>query len=143
MQTPTVQNPQAYTPISQPSYNAVKIDINNPQVNAPNTPSYAQNEPLTAPIYNGIPTASIYEVPKMSIYEQPQAVQAMPSIPAPVIVTPTVMTTPTVETKKAEAPIAPTEPVAAPAKTIEVKTPEAAKPAVDVNEFIAKLTIVS
>ena len=62
MQVPTVQ-PQALTP----SYNAVKIDVNNPQVNAP---GYATNpQPnYSAPVYN-VPKQSVYEVPSQSIYQ--------------------------------------------------------------------------
>lgn len=112
MQVPTVQ-PQQMVPI-QPSYNAVKIDIHNPQVNAPGSqPSPA---PVTAPIYD-IPKASVYEVPKQSVYEPkqnfnpPPIAQEMPSVPAPVIVPPTVTTIPQVEPKKEE-----------PAKAVKTET---------------------
>lgn len=128
IQVPTTQIPQLQ-PASQPNYNAVKIDINNPQVN---TPSYSQNSaqpaPVTAPMYS-YPQAQIYEVPKQSIY-QPKAVQEAPSVPAPVIVPPTVNQVPSAEAPKAEA---------TPQK-VEVKAPEAASPKVDVNAFITKLT---
>lgn len=155
MQTPPVQSQPAFSLVSQPSYNAVKIDIHNPQVNAPNTPSIPsppKNDPVTAPIYGSIPTASVYEVPKQSVYEpqanfnQPPTAPAMPSIPAPVIVTPSIKTNAPIEAKKEEistpAPIqAPaSESKAAPAQTVEVKAPEEIKPTVDVNAFIAKLT---
>lgn len=119
IQTPVTQAPQ-YQPIAtQPSYNAVKIDINNPQVNAP---GYMQNPiqapppaPITAPMYS-YPQSQIYEVPQQSVYttqqtptvSQPKAVQELPSVPPPVIVQPTVNVTPT------EAPA----PVAAPIPTV-------------------------
>lgn len=153
MQTQPVQSQPSYPLVSQASYNAVKIDIHNPQVNT--NSSKPSSEPVTAPIYSNVPTASVYEVPKQSLYEPqanfnqpptaPTTSPTMPSIPAPVIVTPTVKTnTPA----KEEAPAAPvTAPAAAqtatsseaPAQTVEVKAPVEAKPAVDVNAFLARL----
>lgn len=129
IQTPVTQVPQ-YQPIAtQPSYNAVKIDINNPQVNAP---GYMQNPiqtpppaPITAPMYS-YPQSQIYEVPQQSVYttqqapavSQPKAVQELPSVPPPVIVQPTVNVTP------AEAPV----PVAAPIPTVTTTPIEATSP---------------
>lgn len=61
MQIPPVQPQQCcqccQSP-AQPSYNAVKIDIHNPSVNAPAAQS---------PVY-GIPSASVYEMPKQSAF---------------------------------------------------------------------------
>lgn len=128
MQLPNVQ-PQTAT---QPSYNAVKIDIHNPSVNAP---SACQQAPAPAaapaPIY-GVPTASVYDVPQQSAYA-PQA-QEMPSTPQPVIVPPTVAQAP------AAAPEAAPAPAAAPAQAVEVKAPEASAPQVDLNAFLTKLS---
>lgn len=157
MQTQPVQSQPSYPLVSQASYNAVKIDIHNPQVNTHNNPSTPQSEPVTNPqtnpIYGNVPTASVYEVPKQSIYEPqanfnqpptaPLTSPTMPSIPAPVIVTPTVKTNvptaPTPEAKKEEAPAPAPAPADAPAKTVDVKAPVEAKPAVDVNAFLARL----
>lgn len=97
MQIPIPQAQQCQRPIVQPSYNAVKIDIHNPQVNAPNysqnpiqIPTQAPN--YTAPIYS-YPESQVYEVPKQSIYtpqtpavKQPSAVQEVPSVPPPVVI---------------------------------------------------------
>lgn len=158
MQTQPVQSQPSYPLVSQASYNAVKIDIHNPQVNTnssklPSEPvTVPQTNPQTVPIYGNVPTASVYEVPKQSIYEPqanfnqpptaPPTSPTMPSVPAPVIVTPTVKTNaptaPTPEPKKEEAPAAPA-PADAPAQTVEVKAPVEAKPAVDVNAFLARL----
>lgn len=145
-----VQGQPAVSLVSQPSYNAVKIDIHNPQVNANNNLNKPANEPVTTPtapqtnpIYGDVPTASVYEVPKQSIYEpqanfnQPPTAPAMPSIPAPVIVQPTVKTNaPAVPVPE---PTSATTTTEAPAQTVDVKAPEEAKPAVDVNAFLARL----
>lgn len=58
MDVPAIQNAQYQAIIPQPNYNAVKIDINNPQVNAPTS-----EKSTTAPVYSSVPTASVYEVP--------------------------------------------------------------------------------
>lgn len=147
-QIPAVQAPQ-YQITAQPSYNAVKIDIHNPQVNAqsctqnPVKPSYKED-----PVYT-YPQSSVYEVPKQSIYEpkqvtvtQPQSVQEVPTVPPPVIVQPTVVQTPSKSSAvnatktSVETPVATVEP-----KKIEVKAPEVkAESKVDINEFISKMT---
>lgn len=159
-----IQIPQAYAQAPQPNYNAVKIDIHNPQVNAPNAQNYTP-APEVAPVYNNIPAASVYEVPKQSIYEPkpavttPKAVKEMPPVPAPVIMTPTVTTAPPVEIKPENIPVPPITPTIAPAptqvqtpavapavpteakpQTVEIKAPEQVQPKVDINEFITKLT---
>lgn len=168
MQIPVPQTPQIPQYTSQPSYNAVKIDIHNPQVNAPGYSSNPIPTPYTAPVYD-YPQAPVYEMPQKSIYNQPQipsatapsvtppsAVKELPSVPAPVIVpsaatvapvTTTPVTAPEEKVETAAPVVAPetaTIPAAidtpAPAQTVEVKTPEATAPKVDVNDFINKLT---
>lgn len=127
-QIPAVQAPQ-YQITSQPSYNAVKIDIHNPQVNAP---GYTQNpiKPVNDPIYT-YPKAPVYEVPKQSIYEpkpqpQPQSVKEVPSVPPPVIVQPAAVKAPeTVTTVPTAVPVAPVAPIAPVAPAATVATPEA------------------
>lgn len=164
MQVPAVQNPQAYMTTAQPSYNAVKIDIHNPQVNTPGN-AQAQNQSqsaVTSPIYSSIPTASVYEVPKQSIYDskqnfnQPPAVKEAPTVPPPVIIPPSITNTPAAAAAKpvekttpvASSPAAvettpetePVQPIESTKQTVDVKAPESVKPQIDVNEFIAKLT---
>lgn len=112
-------HPQTLLPV-QPNYNAVKIDINNPQVNTPGS------QTGVASVYGSVPTASVYEVPQQSIY-QPAAIQDSPPIPPPVIIQPSV--------NPSTSPAAP----AAPPQEIEVKAPETMTPKVDLNEFINKL----
>ncbi len=124
MQVPTVQPQQAYLP--QPSYNAVKIDVHNPQVNAPGATPTQVPSYVTAPIYN-VPNASVYEVPQQTVYGPQQnfnlpPTAQMPSVPAPVVV-----------------PQAPAPATAAPQQP-EVKAPEAAAPKVDLNTFVGKLS---
>lgn len=142
IQTPVAQIPQ-YQPIAtQPSYNAVKIDINNPQVNAPGCsqcPIQAPpSAPITAPVYS-YPQSQIYEVPQQSIYtpqqpkndSQPAAVQELPSVPPPVIVQPTVNVAPTPAPVAAVAPtpVEAAQAISAPATTV-APTPIEATPAV-------------
>lgn len=162
MQVPTVQPPQAYM-TAPPNYNAVKIDINNPQVN---TPGVSQSQPMAtpaAPVYSSIPTASVYEVPKQSLYEPkqnfnvPPAVKEVPSVPQPVVVPPTINVAPSAQTTapvptvvsnpvQNNAPVAPvtatapTAPAVATPQAVEVKAPETVKPQLDINAFIAKLS---
>lgn len=170
MQIPITQTPQCQPPVVQPSYNAVKIDIHNPQVNAQ---GYSQNpiqsQSCTAPMYS-YPESPIYEVPKQSIYNpqtpainQPPAVQELPSVPPPVVIaqTPAQPTVPTVSPIATPVATQETAPIASVAvatpevvpaqatevktpevapQTVEIKTPEVKTPRVDVNEFISKLT---
>lgn len=152
--------PPMYQPVHQPSYNAVKIDIHNPQVNAPDYNQNPQMQPIqqpiqpqqaanVAPVYSSIPTASVYELPQQSVYK-PQAVKpanAIPeavSVPPPVIIQPSVKPTTQMQAPKVEASPQPAAPVAAVAsvapKTIDIKPSEAVKPQLDLNEFITKLT---
>lgn len=126
------QQPQPYTAQAQPSYNAVKIDINNPQVNVGS--DYSQNPiqgPTQAPQIYSYPQAPIYEIPQQSIYQQPQpsveqpsAAKEVPAVPQPVVI---------------QQPAPAQTPVVAPTKPVEVKTPQVATPPVDVNAFLAKL----
>lgn len=91
---PVPQLPQSCQPIVLPSYNAVKIDIHHPEVNAPGfvqSPIQAPN--YTAPMYQ-YPQANIYDVPEKSIYKkeeepvenQPKSVKEAPIVPPPVVV---------------------------------------------------------
>lgn len=132
IQASTMQTPQYQTLVPQPNYNAVKIDINNPQVNTPGS----QSQMTATPVYGSVPVASVYEVPQQSIY-QPAALQEAPSVPPPVIIQqPSINQT--------TAPAAPAAPVveapAAPPQAVEVKTPETVTPKVDLNAFLSKLT---
>lgn len=175
IQVPTVPTSQVYTAAPQPNYNAVKIDIHNPQVNAPGymqnqatlpataqvvSPASSQAPQQTSQIYGNIPNASVYEVPTQSVYEPQQPAQQPPSatvppvVPAPVIVPPTIVQTPPVQTQPV-APVVETKPEetaqanipttvtnvpTVPEQKVEVKTPEAVTPKLDVNAFIGKLT---
>ena len=118
MQIPTLQTPQSLAP----SYNAVKIDVHNPQVNVP---GYVPTQGITSPYT--VPTGSVYELPQQSVYgpqqnvNAPQVVQEAPPVPQPVIVTPTVTQTP------ANQPV-------------NVKAPEPATTQVDLNAFLGKLS---
>ena len=172
MQVPNVVNPYMQQPMQpvaqQPSYNAVKIDIINPQAGAPmaQQPQYAQ------------PTMSYYNPPQGQIYNYPQATQQpyymppqMTQAPVPQPTAPAAV--PTQETQAIPSPVATapikTEPQAAPqpqvvqqqninvppsvvpapvvtpekpaaAKPVEVVPPAPVTPQVDLNGFIAKLT---
>lgn len=158
MQVTPVHPPQCQPITIQPSYNAVKIDINNPQVNAPCNAPPAQS-PVTAPIYSYPSAPPIYEMPQQSVYQpkqqpvsQPPAVKETPTVPPPVIVQPTISQTPTepvaapvVPATPAVVPIVapaitPVVPIAPAAQAIEVKAPEVVAPQLDLNEFINKLT---
>lgn len=170
MQVPAAQPPQYQMGMPQPNYNAVKIDINNPQVNATPTPAYQQTQPATMPVYNSVPSASVYEMPQKSIYQpqqnipQPQAIQEEPiAAPPPVIqpaayqpaavheipsVPPPVLVQPSVNQAAVATPVVTNEPgetvpTAAPEaapKKVEIKPSEAETPKVDLNSFINKLT---
>jgi len=160
MQVPTVQS----NPALVPSYNAVKIDIHNPQVTAPSSaPTQQQGPSYNVPSAYEMPKASFYEIPQKSIYDVPAnlnnptaAQAATPSTPAPVIIPPTIAQTPAPVVAPtpavdptpavapapvvASAPAVVSAPTAAPAQAVDVKAPVAAEPQVDVNSFIAKLS---
>lgn len=123
MQIPTVQPQQTYA--QQPSYNAVKIDVHNPQVNAPGaTPAQIPSN-VTAPLYN-IPNASVYEVPQQAIYGPQQNFNSPPTAQQPSVPSPVVVQQPQV-------------PTAAVPQSPEIKAPETAAPKVDLNAFMGKL----
>lgn len=187
MQVPTLQGQQPFVQTLQPSYNAVKIDIHNPQVNAPGAQTTQTPAPVyTAPMYT-YPQAPIYEVPKKAIYEEKKdatvttpIVQEMPKVPTPVVIPPSVIppkaeekpqvadakpveaveatpvvakqvaeiieekapeVKPEVVESKVEAQPAPVveEKKVADVQPVEIKAPEAAKPKVDLNAFLARL----
>lgn len=150
MQAPVV-NPQMSAPT--PTYNAVKIDILNPHVNAP---EQCKDQPsVDAPIYN-VPKQSVYEVPSNSIYT-PKAVPAQdtpaPAVPAPVIIPQAVAeepakapvatpaATPAAEAPKPEAPAtapapAPVAQTPAEPQKVEVKAPQnPPSSGIDVDKF--------
>jgi len=149
IQTPPVQIPQQYIP-AQPNYNAVKIDINNPQVNTPGSYSCPQTPP-PVPVYQSIPTVPVYEMPKQSIYapqqnfNQPAAIQEMPAVPAPVVVPPSAVAEIKEEEIPAAAPVivAP-EPVvvpAAPVPTPAVTAPVEASVAAPVEPLVQAVPV--
>lgn len=122
----SIQLPQYVT---QPNYNAVKIDINNPEVKV-QEPAKEKETVYTAPMY-AYPEASVYDIPKQSVYApqptQPKVVDApqkeTPIVPPPVVV---------------QTPIAPEQ--KAPAQVVEVKEPQKLDSKIDINEIISKLT---
>src|SRR5574344_236402 len=70
---------QQQVPIYQPSYNAVKIDIHNPQVNVPQT-MQAPIAPVVPPVIYSYPQTSLYEVPQKSVYAPKVTVQEAPKV---------------------------------------------------------------
>ncbi len=152
---PPRPNPSYPRPISPriANYNAVKIDIHNPQVNAPQ-----QNERkdgyCTCPVVYDYPKHAVYDVPKTSVYE-PKAEAKKIQVPPPVIIQqPAVkevkepesvlknnVTNPiekeNIQAQKAaqEAPKAVEAEAVAP-KKVEIEKPEAIKPVIDINKFI-------
>lgn len=140
---PMVQQQTKYVPVpQQPSYNAVKIDIHNPQVG---TPGVAQQY---NPQYEA-PTMPLYAYPQAPVYAYPQATQQpcyqplpqavnVPTIapqapvvaPAPVAVeTPVAQAPVQVEAPKVETPVVPAPVVTAPVEPKETTTAEAPKEA--------------
>ncbi len=160
-----IQKPP-YQITSQPSYNAVKIDIHNPQVNTC-CPSNSTNQGTKEdPVYS-YPNAPIYEVPKKSVYEpkKPDEVnvvtatpQPVPVVPPPVIVQPIsikeaeIKTEPNTATNPTPSSVIdpnssvidskqPEEKAEPKTITIEPSKPDELNEAkVDINEFITKLT---
>lgn len=137
----TVSCPPCQRISPQPNYNAVKISINNPQVNVAgpqaNNTQIPQDQITAAPVYTSVPSSSLYDMPQKSVY-QPET----PVVPPPVIVQPTinqvpepVQVIPAVTPAPAPAPASAAEP-----QKVEVKAPEEAKPQVDLNKFISKLS---
>lgn len=121
-----IQVPQYVT---QPNYNAVKIEINNPEVKTVQEP--IQKPVYTKPMYS-YPEAPVYEIPKQSIYA-PQSVQSSvvetPVKSAPIVPPPTVV----------QAPVAPEVKVVAP-ETIDIIKPEKMESTNDINVIISKLS---
>lgn len=149
MQQPQIQ-PMAQQPApSTPSYNAVKIDVHNPSVNAGGMTQQPQYATPTMPLYN---------YPQAPMYQYPQAQQPAYYPPVqPVVVPPVVTQTPAdvkpaevpapqvvaqqpTEAPKAEAPKAEETSKTAEAPKVEVTPPAPLEPQVDLNGFVAKLT---
>lgn len=118
--------------VSQPTYNAVKIDIHNPQVNVPTFQEPPKFMPVTNPIYE-YPQAPIYEIPNNFVYGSqetaekqkaaseiivpppvlvPMSAPIAPIAPAPVIQAP-VIQAPVIQASTIQMPAAPIEKVAA------------------------------
>lgn len=172
IQAPNLVNPymqQPIQPIPAPSYNAVKIDVHNPSVSAPNAcqapiaaPQYnPQYAPITNPYYN-YPQAQIYEYPQaQQPYQYPQ-VMAQPYMPQQQVCPPCPACMPQQQEAIAQAVIpqiaAPQQiqqqninvpqPVvtqapeskSAEAPQVEIVPSEQLAPQIDLNSFIAKLT---
>ncbi len=149
MQQPQIQ-PMVQQPApSTPSYNAVKIDVHNPSVNAGGMTQQPQYATPTMPLYN---------YPQAPMYQYPQAQQPAYYPPVqPVVVPPVVTQTPAdvkpaevpapqvvaqqpTEAPKAEAPKAEEAPKTAEAPKVEVAPSAPLEPQVDLNGFVAKLT---
>jgi len=140
IQAPLAQPKQNYPITIQPSYNAVKIDIHNPQVNAPtNTKSQNQQQeqtPQKSSVYESIPKASIYEVPTKSLYESdksgkiPAAMKEAPAVPAPVVIAPIATAAPQPVATSLSGPITVTSPIAPVAPISSVAAVAPASPAV-------------
>ena len=170
IQAPNYVNPYLQCPtIPAPSYNAVKIDVNNPTMSAPGVPmpqyapQYAtapiapqpQYAPITQPLYN-YPQAQMYEYPQAPAqpYYMPQ--QPMPQMMP--VCQPCVCPQPEQIAQQAPQQVVPqqviqqqninapqpvvTQPQQAPqeAPKVEVVEPQPMAPQVDLNSFIAKLT---
>lgn len=148
MQQPQIQ-PMAQQPApSTPSYNAVKIDVHNPSVNAGGMTQQPQYATPTMPLYN-YPQAPMYQYPQAqqpAYYPPVQPVVVPPvvtqtpadvkpaEVPAPQVVEPAVVAQQPTEAPKAEAP------KTAEAPKVEVAPSAPLEPQVDLNGFVAKLT---
>lgn len=175
MQVPNYVNPYMQVPVQQfatpaPTYNAVKIDVNNPSVNTPGVGQSVVNVPQQQPQY-ATPTMPYYNYPQAQLYDYPQTpqqpyymppqmtcppcvmpqVQQMPQapaaqqapveVPAPQII----QAAPQVVQQNFNAPQpAPvvTQPTEAPkeAKQVDIVPPAPLTPQVDLNAFVAKLS---
>lgn len=137
-------------PPAQPNYNAVKIDIHNPQVNVPTqaqatvpmataqqpvqqtvqsmqTPQVAPTQvapAMATPIYSSVPTASVYEVPTQSIYEPKTGNNPPQSAqPEPIVPVPVIVPPTVVQTPVApQAPVSPAPTPATVAQTAPAST---------------------
>lgn len=152
MQIPNYPNPYLQPQqLATPNYNAVKIDVHNPSVNAPGAGQAAVN---AQPQY-ATPTMPYYTYPQAQLYDYPQAPQQAyypPVMQTPLAQTPAEVPAPQV------APAAPQviqqnfnapQPVAEPVvtqqtpqepKVVEMVPPAPLTPQVDLNAFVAKLT---
>lgn len=175
MQVPNYVNPYMQVPVQQfatpaPTYNAVKIDVNNPSVNTPGVGQSVVNVPQQQPQY-ATPTMPYYNYPQAQLYDYQQTqqqpyymppqmtcppcvmpqVQQMPQapaaqqapveVPAPQII----QAAPQVVQQNFNAPQpAPvvTKPTEAPkeAKQVDIVPPAPLTPQVDLNAFVAKLS---
>ncbi len=119
-----VQQQTTYMPVpQQPNYNAVKIDIHNPQVG---TQGVGQPQPQYAPQYAPV-TVPYYTYPQAQVYDYPQA-QAQPQYTQPVVCPPCQVQAPTVAQVPVQSVPAPVEaPVVEP---MPVPPPVQAQPAV-------------
>ena len=144
IQAPCVPQYSQMVQPQQPSYNAVKIDIHNPQVGgqAPVQPQYAQPEcmPQYQPQY-AQPTAPFYNYPQTSVYNAPQATCPQPfPYYNPTMMPPVAPTAvPAQAPAQAQTPAQPQEVPAPQVSQPEVVKPDEVKPQVDLNEFISKL----
>ena len=154
MQQPQIQ-PMAQQPApSTPSYNAVKIDVHNPSVNAGGMTQQPQYATPTMPLYN-YTQAPMYQYPQAqqpAYYPPVQPVVVPPvvtqtpadvkpaEVPAPQVVEPAVVAQQPTEAPKAEAPKTEEAPKTTEAPKVEVAPSAPLEPQVDLNGFVAKLT---
>lgn len=169
MQVPNYVNPYMQVPVQQfatpaPTYNAVKIDVNNPSVNTPGVGQSVVNVPQQQPQY-ATPTMPYYNYPQAQLYDYPQTpqqpyymppqmtcppcvmpqVQQMPQAPVEVPAPQIIQAAPQVVQQNFNAPQpAPvvTQPTEAPkeAKQVDIVPPAPLTPQVDLNAFVAKLS---
>lgn len=167
IQAPNYVNPYLQCPVAPaPTYNAVKIDVNNPTMSAPGVgqmnipqalPQYPmaqpvapqpQYAPVTQPIYN-YPQAQMYDYQQAPVqpYYMPQQPLPQPVCPPCVCQQPApaeqVVPQQLIQQQNINAPQpVVTQPQQAPqeAQKVEVVEPQAMAPQVDLNSFIAKLT---
>lgn len=131
MQVPNYVNPYMQVPVQQyaapsPSYNAVKIDVHNPSVNAPGVgPQYPQQQPQYA-----TPTMPYYNYPQAQLYDYQQTQQQPYYMPPQMTCPPCVM--PQVQ-QIPQAPIAPQAPVEVPAPQIIQAAPQVVPQVVQQN----------
>ena len=116
---------------AQPQYNAVKIDIINPQAFPGMAPQQAAP---AAPAYPMMPAQFMPAAPVVNQIAQAPAQAPVP--PAPVITEEAPAAAPAAPAPEAAAPAAPATPAEAP----KVAEPQAQAPAVDVQSFKQRLT---
>ncbi len=111
MQVPNVVNPYIPQPVQQPSYNAVKIDIINPQAGA-------QQAQPAQPAQYAQPTMPLYNYPQNQVYNYPQAEQQPYYMPPQVTQAPAC--------PPCEVPVPPATPSVAPAQPVQAEATAAA-----------------